>query len=1004
MSNNKLSLELEVKANQVIQVFDYLNNELNKMREFLGKPLNVDADASALKQELLDAGAAIEGLPDGDVVVSGDASEAVDASEEAQGAVEQIPDNKHVDITSDSGNLVADLGRIGLALNTVSMAYNKVQSVLGGYVIASHVQEKAELDLINSMKVKGIATQDNIALVMKLAGETQNLTTVGDEASMQLLSLATNMGISTDRMEEALHGAIGLTTAFASAGMSQETAMKGIALAFQGNFTQLQRYIPALQSATDETEKMAILQEAMANGFELSKAEVQSGSGAMAQYQNLVGDLKEKIGDFINQAITPLIKVLTKVVSFLNEYPGLASLLVAVMGTVATMIVFLTAKQVALNAAKAIGAALTGNWIALTAAAAVGVGIYAASTLSATGKQEDFNKALKISNQEMSKLNKSFSDQTDSFKNNVKNLTYDELGGLSEETEEKIKSLENAVKDFYETKKQNPDAELDSNVVEALAALKVQQGYITEEVETRKKAKKDKAGLESEYLAWKSEQDELATLEEKERIKAEIKNARSKYDALQVIDQETLDQKKALYNELLVLEEQFSTIEKAEAGKSKADELALEQKTLAEKRALLDSEKMSMIQYYANLQQLSAISYDKMKADFLAYLDEVKEAYGEESQEYKTTREELIQIQNAANMRLIQEKGSFASQIASLSRSGAEKELVSYENLMARLGELYKEDSDKYKEYQKAIKDAYVERTMESYENEKNNFDKQREAVDEYFATHRETLIANGVSETEIHEAKEEAKTRITEQELQSQLAINQQVATGLSGIFANLTKAVAGESEKSFKIRKTLSLVQATIDTFASANAAYKAMVTIPIVGPGLAIAAAAAAITAGMANVKSISQQKYEPPKAEKGGLLTGNSHARGGVIIEAEGGEYVTRKSRVAELGSGFFSFLNNGPLELVKGVLAGIQMPTMNIPAVPQVAYASGGQVSGGYQFGELLSEIRFLRRDLQEKEMSVNVGINANDVIKQADKVLLNESNIAGAVERGGFRV
>lgn len=234
MSSNKLGFELEVKANQVIQVFDYLNKELNKMREFLGKPLNVDADASALKQELLDAGQALDSLSDGDVVVSGDASDAVDASEEAQSAVEQIPDNKHVDITGDSGNLVADLGRIGLALNTVSMAYNKVQSVLGGYITASHVQEKAELDLINSMRVKGTATEANIALVMELAGETQKLTTVGDEASMQLLSLATNMGISTDKMEEALHGSIGLATAFASAGLSQETAMKGIAPSLEG--------------------------------------------------------------------------------------------------------------------------------------------------------------------------------------------------------------------------------------------------------------------------------------------------------------------------------------------------------------------------------------------------------------------------------------------------------------------------------------------------------------------------------------------------------------------------------------------------------------------------------------------------------------------------------------------------------------------------------------------------------------------------------------------------
>jgi len=401
MSSNKLGFELEVKANQVIQVFDYLNKELNKMREFLGKPFNVDADASALKEELLDAGEAMEGLSDGDVVVSGDASDAVDASEDAQSAVDQIPDNKHVDITGDSGNLVADLGRIGLALNTVSMAYNKVQSVLGGYITFSHVQEKAELDLINSMRVKGTATEANIALLMELAGETQNLTTVGDEASMQLLSLATNMGISTDKMEEALHGSIGLATAFAAAGLSQETAMKGIALAYEGQFTQLSRYIPALRSAKDETEAMAILQETMSNGFKLAKAETESGVGALTQYQNLVGDLREKVGDFINQALTPLIQVLTKVVSFLNDYPGLVKLVISVTGVLAVRIAYLTMKQVALNAAKAVGAALMGNWVSLAAAAVVGAGIYAASLVFAGDKQVDFNDAVDESNRSL---------------------------------------------------------------------------------------------------------------------------------------------------------------------------------------------------------------------------------------------------------------------------------------------------------------------------------------------------------------------------------------------------------------------------------------------------------------------------------------------------------------------------------------------------------------------------------------------------------------------------
>ena len=52
---------------------------------------------------------------------------------------------------------------------------------------------------------------------------------------------------------------------------------------------------------------------------------------------------------------------------------------------------------------------------------------------------------------------------------------------------------------------------------------------------------------------------------------------------------------------------------------------------------------------------------------------------------------------------------------------------------------------------------------------------------------------------------------------------------------------------------------VQVVIDTYAAANAAYKAMAGIPVVGPALGIAAAAAAIASGLANVQQIEQQRF-------------------------------------------------------------------------------------------------------------------------------------------------
>lgn len=67
-----------------------------------------------------------------------------------------------------------------------------------------------------------------------------------------------------------------------------------------------------------------------------------------------------------------------------------------------------------------------------------------------------------------------------------------------------------------------------------------------------------------------------------------------------------------------------------------------------------------------------------------------------------------------------------------------------------------------------------------------------------------------------------------------------------------NMAKAFP-EAEKA---AKRAAQIQAVVDTYASANAAYKAMAGIPVIGPGLGIAAAAAAIGAGLSNVKQIEK----------------------------------------------------------------------------------------------------------------------------------------------------
>jgi hypothetical protein len=90
-----------------------------------------------------------------------------------------------------------------------------------------------------------------------------------------------------------------------------------------------------------------------------------------------------------------------------------------------------------------------------------------------------------------------------------------------------------------------------------------------------------------------------------------------------------------------------------------------------------------------------------------------------------------------------------------------------------------------------------------------------------------------------------------------------QAVSDGLSAI-SNLTELFAGQSEKqqrrAFNIQKGVSIAQAGIATYESATKAFNSLAGIPVVGPVLGGIAAAAAVTAGLLNIKKIASQKFE------------------------------------------------------------------------------------------------------------------------------------------------
>lgn len=71
--------------------------------------------------------------------------------------------------------------------------------------------------------------------------------------------------------------------------------------------------------------------------------------------------------------------------------------------------------------------------------------------------------------------------------------------------------------------------------------------------------------------------------------------------------------------------------------------------------------------------------------------------------------------------------------------------------------------------------------------------------------------------------------------------------------------KQMAGQSKKAFAMYKAFSIAKAVMNTYEMATGAYTALAPIPIVGPALGAAAAAAAVAYGVNQVRTIKNQQY-------------------------------------------------------------------------------------------------------------------------------------------------
>ena len=164
-------------------------------------------------------------------------------------------------------------------------------------IAAYSVQETAERSLIAAMNAQGEAGEALLPALKKIASAIQDETGAADESTLAGMAKMRMLGVQTSKLGEAARGVIALK----GVGLEEAAAQKAVAMAMQGSYDMLNRYVPALRKATTESEKAQIVNELFEKGYDQQAQQLDTVAGQWGLLKGRIGDVWEEIGGAIAQ-------------------------------------------------------------------------------------------------------------------------------------------------------------------------------------------------------------------------------------------------------------------------------------------------------------------------------------------------------------------------------------------------------------------------------------------------------------------------------------------------------------------------------------------------------------------------------------------------------------------------------------------------------------------------------------------------------------------------------
>jgi hypothetical protein len=225
-----------------------------------------------------------------------------------------ITEEIRIEIKTQVDRAVADIKKAEKATSSLSDTLKKAAIAAASFLSVKAIvnfgkesvkayseSEAAVVKLNAALRATGQYTEDSSEDIRRFASEMMKLTVIDDDAVIGMVQLGVNMGLTADQAKKAAEGAIGLSRAY---GVDLDAAMKAVTGATQGSYEMLGRYMPAIRTATTDSDKMRLVQEGLASAYAVATAETDTLYGSQEQMKNSIGELKEAMGLWLSQDVT----------------------------------------------------------------------------------------------------------------------------------------------------------------------------------------------------------------------------------------------------------------------------------------------------------------------------------------------------------------------------------------------------------------------------------------------------------------------------------------------------------------------------------------------------------------------------------------------------------------------------------------------------------------------------------------------------------------------------